>query len=114
MTTATPGLWRLVDHVCRECLGRLAERMDGKDKGTFECTNCGTTHAGDIKGMCGCGLTVSKTERDMGFRCVVNPKRGPAFPAVIVLKRLPPSKREATQTAVPLRFYKPARVPGEY
>lgn len=110
---AIPGIFRMTNHVCRECLGPIGQRVDGAVH-LFKCLSCGFEHAGAINEICGCGMRKKDGKGELGFRCVRNPKQNPGFPAVIVLKRVPPSQRAEAQQALPIRFYKPVRVPGEF
>lgn len=113
MSATTQGLWTVTDHLCRECLGRILYRVDGAAAGTHQCSNCAADAAGAIEALCSCGLRL-KDGKDMGFRCLPNPKRGPDFPAEIVVTRKAGAKEEAfttVQSALPLRVYKPVMVP---
>jgi hypothetical protein len=76
--------WLPVEHACRTCLGRIAER-----DGTFRCLTCGIETARGLKTpmtICGCGIGAEgATHRRGGFRCAPNPFRGPATPAEIIV-----------------------------
>ena len=74
--------WRLVDHVCRSCLGRIVER-----NGVFLCSGCERTATGKPDAICGCGMHLDGmpiSARTL-FRCDVNPNQGPTSPARIVI-----------------------------
>lgn len=105
-TAAPPmvsGLWRFTDHLCRECLGRIMQRMDGPEAGLHRCTNCGASAPGAVEDICACGIRL-RPDRDMGYRCQVNPKPTFDFPPEVVVARVAPETDEpASQAALPLR-----------
>lgn len=80
------GLWIFTDHVCRECLGRVMQRMDGQAAGTFRCSTCGGETSDAIESLCACGSRL-KPDSDLGFRCVHNPKRTASVPHEIAVVR---------------------------
>jgi hypothetical protein len=69
--------WTLVDHCCRFCLGRVAQ----KDV-RFRCTGCGSSSTEKPDPICGCGLRVNGKRH---HRCLVNDHRSPSYPAEIVI-----------------------------
>jgi hypothetical protein len=72
--------FKLVDHVCRACMGRLLERLGDDGVPVFACSNCGAEAPAqpglNWPPLCACSLTVDGV-RDMGVRCVRNERRGP-------------------------------------
>jgi hypothetical protein len=76
--------WEPVDHACRFCGGRVAQRGQ-----TFECFHCGArTERGVVADICGCGLEGANGQRP--FACQPNSNRTPQNPAVIVIARADP------------------------
>jgi hypothetical protein len=74
-------LWRLHDHVCARCLGRV-----GESDGEFRCTSCGASCTGSPAGICACGVRLrGAMKRDAGLRCRPNPARSATSPAEIVV-----------------------------
>jgi hypothetical protein len=99
----TAGLYRLTDHVCRECLARIVERMDGPEAGTYRCSMCGVTTSAEVESICACGLHL-KTGPDMRFRCVHNHKRSQQFPYELAVRRIAPGEDERLiQQVLPVR-----------
>jgi hypothetical protein len=74
--------WSIVDHVCRNCLGRVLSRDNGNSK-DFICADCGTVGAGNVTSVCTCGSKFN-TGRDIGIRCMSNPAINPTSPTQIV------------------------------
>lgn len=82
--TAEPVTWRLTDHVCRVCFGRVLERFDEDGQRIVRCANCGTEVGGKVKNLCCCGLKTPKG-RDAGLRCGKNENRSPDQPAEVAV-----------------------------
>jgi hypothetical protein len=59
-------MWKVVDHACSLCSGRLlaTRKPDGRE--IVRCAECGTERTGDHQALCWCGT-------DTGFRCARNP-----------------------------------------
>ena len=74
---------RMVDHVCKICLGRIVE-TSGNNGVIATCTNCGLTGNGFIE-ICACGLML-KNGKPAGLRCEENPNPTPEMPSKIVAK----------------------------
>jgi hypothetical protein len=89
-TTTTDELfaWRLTDHVCRVCFGRVLERQQTTDAGAthiVRCANCGTElHNVPMQALCCCGLKTS-TGKDAGLRCRRNATPTPEQPAELAV-----------------------------
>lgn len=90
-------LWRLEDHVCKSCFGRVISRpvMDAVGQRLYRCTNCGHEAQGDsVSAICCCGVKLRKQGRDgskaaatlidAGIRCVSNPTPNSLLPSQIV------------------------------
>jgi hypothetical protein len=80
--------WRLTDHVCRVCFGRVLERMQTNPDGVMRivrCANCGTEiYNAAVKELCCCGLKTS-TGKDAGLRCRRNEAPTPEQPAELAV-----------------------------
>lgn len=78
MAEAHESGWTIVDHVCRQCFGRLLER-----EGVFRCSCCSATAPaakGEIPSRCLCPCSMSEVVGRSGrgmtrqaFRCTRNP-----------------------------------------
>lgn len=76
--------WRLTDHVCRVCFGRVLERRDQGQR-VVRCANCGTeVRDMPTAALCCCGLKTS-TGKDAGLRCRRNDGRTPEQPAELAV-----------------------------
>lgn len=79
-------VWRLEDHLCRVCFGRLVSRPLLGGGRNYRCTCCGESADGQSHDvLCACGM---KSERgaDLGVRCMVNDQRSPEIPHEIVAR----------------------------
>lgn len=77
-------LWRLLNHCCRHCTGRLLESEDGA---VIRCSECGKEVEGpDHKKLCRCGERVGG--KNAGLRCIQNPSVTPEIPFEIVVKQV--------------------------
>jgi len=73
-------MFRRVLHACRKCLGPVLQGKDG-----FVCAVCDAADA-RVEDICGCGISAGEGGRkNLGFRCIPNPERGPASPAAVVI-----------------------------
>ncbi len=88
----TAGFYRVTDHVCRDCLGRILERVD-VPAGGYRCSNCGATASKAIEELCACGMRIDSSA-DLGFRCEPNPAPTFNFPHEVIVR-----KRTAEDTA---------------
>lgn len=101
------GAYILTNHLCRECLGRILQRIDGEGAGLHRCSNCGAEASGEVESICACGMRLSD-QTDLRFRCMRNPKRSPKFPAEVVVRRVDlggEGDDNILQSALPLRDY---------
>jgi hypothetical protein len=73
--------WNLTDHICRGCLGRILEC----ETGLFMCSSCEAETSGAPDAICGCGIKISNSKRDGGFKCAPNLNRTPENPGAIVV-----------------------------
>ncbi|MBB3017638.1 hypothetical protein FHR70_000678 [Microvirga lupini] len=86
--------WRLEQHCCRNCFGRIASIKHPDGGRTYQCTNCGLEghgHKPDV--VCSCGTKLRKYKGDgrtgvvmvdAGIRCHPNKRVSPEFPSLIV------------------------------
>ena len=66
--------WRLTDHCCRACFGRVLARETFEHKRLYRCSNCGVEAVGASEAaICACGIKLGRKRRDAGIRCVPNP-----------------------------------------
>ncbi|HTO99797.1 MAG TPA: hypothetical protein VMJ64_00360 [Anaerolineales bacterium] len=73
-------IFRRVSHACRKCLGPILQTEDG-----FVCAVCDAAGARGEE-ICGCGISAGEGGRkNLSFRCIPNPERGPASPAAVVI-----------------------------
>ena len=76
--------WRLTDHVCRVCFGRVLERWQ-EQQHIVRCANCGTQITDQpISQLCCCGLKTN-TGKDAGLRCRRNDSPTPEQPAELAV-----------------------------
>ncbi|MDO3527527.1 hypothetical protein ACNRBH_09150 [Ralstonia pseudosolanacearum] len=74
--------WRITDHVCATCFGRVLARPGSTDESeVYRCSNCGVERAGESEAViCACSLP--------GVRCEVNDDVSPLWPGEIVAMEL--------------------------
>lgn len=70
--------WKVTDHVCRHCLGRVLN-----DGCSYRCSNCGASEE-RLTDLCCCGATL-KNGKNAGLRCTRNHHKTPDCPAEIVV-----------------------------
>jgi hypothetical protein len=75
--------WRISDHVCRICLGRVLVTTNPDGTETARCSNCDIEADGDHRAICACGLKL-KSGKSAGLRCVRNPNPTGEMPSRIV------------------------------
>lgn len=76
--------WELSPHICRVCLARVLVRNTFDRRKVYRCSNCETEAEGvGPQVICCCGMKM-RAGRDLGVRCVPNPRRTPENPARIV------------------------------
>lgn len=81
-------VWKLTNHVCRVCFGRVLRKPD---RTAFMCSCCETSET-TLRDLCACGWKFNdvgsgKQKRkgvNMGVRCIKNPNRSPLSPSIIV------------------------------
>lgn len=77
---------RLLDHVCRSCMGRLLGHGHGPDL-VVRCAECGATGPGPVDAHCWCGVEIAGHGRP--FECFPNPLRRPDRPQEILVREKP-------------------------
>lgn len=114
MAADEPVTWRLTDHVCRVCFGRVLERRDADGRRIVRCANCGSEVRNDADGwrlacktdafgqehqqrlgstpgpvrvqdLCCCGLKTS-TGKLAGLKCVRNEAPTPEQPSEVMVR----------------------------
>ena len=80
--------WRLTEHVCRVCFGRVLERWQDTPDGQVQvvrCANCATELWNQpVNHLCCCGLKTSRG-KDAGLRCRLNERPTPEQPAELAV-----------------------------
>lgn len=76
MSEQTVQYWRITDHVCAECMGRVLERATADGRVIARCADCGNEAEGGHRALCTCGLTLM-TGKPAGFFCVRNDNHVP-------------------------------------
>lgn len=82
--TMSTEYWRIVDHICAGCMGRLLEREHG-GKTITHCAVCGQEAEGDHLSLCLCGQRL-QTGKHAGFYCERNDQHKPGRFSEIVGK----------------------------
>lgn len=91
MTLPTP--WRLTDHACAACFGRILARPEANET-MYRCTNCGAERISTRpETLCACGITL-RTGKNAGLRCVRNPAPTPECPSEIIVEEQPGDRRK--------------------
>jgi hypothetical protein len=83
--------WKITDHVCRNCLGRILEGENDAGAKVARCAQCGLELAGNHLGICWCSVTLSAKgtkPRDAKLRCQRQERPTPSFPAEIVVAEI--------------------------
>lgn len=95
-----PFQWRITDHACRACMGRVLSRTTFDHKRLFRCANCGIEREGGApSSLCCCGIRFGKAQRDAGIRCVPNPQRTPECMSEIVAMEVLSGGKPAREAA---------------
>jgi hypothetical protein len=81
-----PSDYRIEDHLCAGCLGRVVSRKGKGEARIFRCSNCGASGVGSVRSICACGSRIAN--KDAGIRCVVNDRRTPDLMSEIVAKEI--------------------------
>lgn len=77
-------LWKLTDHCCRVCFGRVLVRETFDMRKVYRCANCGVEREGrDSRVICSCGLRLLMGQTGL-LRCERNTSKTPEFPSEIV------------------------------
>ena len=80
--------YRIEEHVCRVCLGRVLCRETFDHKRIYRCSNCGVEREGhDARVICCCGMKL-RTSVDLGVRCIPNTDRRPELPNEVIAQQV--------------------------
>lgn len=91
-----PLRWVIADHICRVCLARVLVRQTWDRRKVYRCSNCETEAEGEgPQVLCCCGMKM-RAGRDLGVRCVANPRRTPENPARIVAMQVDAADQKTT------------------
>lgn len=83
--------WKLTDHLCRVCFGRVLVRTTTSGMKVYLCSNCETEAEGvSSKVLCACGLQIGK--KDAGIRCHINTSIKPEDPGIVVASQVTSTK----------------------
>lgn len=87
MSNAAGYVWRIEQHVCSRCFGRILSRAIGDGINRYRCADCGLTKDGKTASvMCSCGMKL-RGNKDMGIRCERNENPTPEFMVEICAKQ---------------------------
>ena len=75
--------WKVTDHVCHRCLGRVLERITPDGIVVARCSDCGLEAEGGHRAICTCGMTL-RTGQPAGFFCSRNENFEPGATQEIV------------------------------
>ncbi len=78
-------LWRLEDHACRACLGRVVSRTGDDGLTIARCSSCGLESVGTHREICCCGAVRGSYAR---LRCVRRERPLPGVQAEIVVSEV--------------------------
>jgi hypothetical protein len=53
-------LWKIEDHACRECLGRVLSRRGDDGEAIVRCACCGAQGVGEPAAICACGISAGR------------------------------------------------------
>lgn len=87
MRVATGEIWKIEDHVCLTCLGRVLSRAGDDGQRVYRCSNCGASGMEPVTSICTCGAQIG--QRGGILRCVINSHRSPGFMSEIVVQEAP-------------------------
>jgi hypothetical protein len=88
MALADEVIWRLEQHICRVCFGRiLSHKAEAEGARIYRCADCGTqTEGAAARVICCCGAKLNA--RSAGIRCEPNQSKRPEFPFEIVARQI--------------------------
>jgi hypothetical protein len=78
-------VWRIEDHCCRACLGRVASRIADDGQTIVQCSNCGAEGIGATAAICCCGIRRGKFDR---LRCIRLDRPPPGVMAQVVVSEV--------------------------
>lgn len=89
-TKSSPAefVYKITDHVCRVCFGRVLVRITVDYRKIYRCSCCGVEREGKTEAaICTCGVKL-RNKTDLGIRCMVNTQRTPECPSEIVAEQI--------------------------
>ncbi|MBN3839234.1 hypothetical protein [Burkholderia sp. Ac-20349] len=96
--------WRLVDHACRHCFGRLLTSGSGKTA-SVHCAQCGRHEDGPVESLCACGVHTAGGRQVL--ECYRNPERTLEVPHEVLVR-----VRELEEAGDPAPGARKVSVPG--
>jgi hypothetical protein len=78
-------LWRIEDHCCRACLGRVVSRTADDGRTITRCSSCSAESVGTYREICCCGVVRGNYNR---LRCFKIEPRPPGVAAEIVVSEI--------------------------
>lgn len=80
----TTPAWKLADHACRHCLGRVLQRSVRGVAVEVRCAQCGERADGGPTALCCCGVDCGAL--GYALECFKNPNVGKAVPHEIMVR----------------------------
>lgn len=78
MTKTNQPVYRLINHCCSICMGRLLELVvTSESEYEVRCAECGATGHGNHESLCWCGLVIGQFGN--AFVCIRNYKKSPSL-----------------------------------
>lgn len=82
--------WKLTNHCCRICFGRVLKRRLSPSLSEVVCSICDATARGDEPSLCWCGVEVGAKGKIL--ECFLNPKPRPELPPIVLVRERQHSK----------------------
>ena len=77
-------MWKIVDHACRRCFGRVLQREVG-GKVEVRCSECGLEGNDRPETICCCGVEVGGKPGEL--ECALNPDASDEVPQQVVVRK---------------------------
>lgn len=81
-------VWRITDHACAACLGRVLARNAADGQCIARCADCGHEAAGGAEAICACGALPDGFK--IRLKCQRQAQPSPDFPAEIIAAEAAP------------------------
>jgi len=99
MSKQDEPFYKITEHCCRVCFGRVLMRETFDHRRLYRCANCGVEREGRGEtAICCCGIKL-KGGRDAGIRCEVNAERTPEFPSEIIATQVDAQIQQRASTS---------------